>query len=284
MFVSQNGGAGAALPFLAPDMILSRLAADAGLAAPDPDPVPDAAGRAQALAGRYLSNRRVFSGPWQIFGATDALTVTALPDGSILVPAPILQTVARYWPVAPDVWESALGERIVAIRGEDGRVLRLADGMGIATHERVTPATDPMVPAGAIGLAALLSVTTLLGLLWRRGLAGGNRAGTVAALTGLAGAVSVWALVAAGVAMALVAGDLGMAFLIDQPQPTLVAFLTLGDAVAVLAVLGLAALIPVWARSGWGLWRRRHQSALALALGALAVALWRWGVAFGGAL
>ena len=282
VFVSQNGGTGASLPFLAPDMILGALAAEAGLQAPPPPSVPDASARAAEAAGRYLSNRRAFSGPAQVMAALAPLTVTALPNGALLVPNPFLQAVSRFEPVAPDLWEDATGERLWLIRDDRGRVVRLADGTGTQTHERAQGLNDPVWLGVGFGLAAFLALTTLLGLLWRRGLRGGSRAGTLAAVTAVAGAAGVWVMLGAVVAVGVAAAQLGSEFLFDQPQPTMTAVLAMADAVAVLAALVVLSLILVWRASGWSLGRRLHHSAFALALAGLAGLMVHWGLAFGG--
>jgi CubicO group peptidase (beta-lactamase class C family) len=282
VFLAQNGGRGAHLPLLVPTAMLGALAAEAGLAAPALPPVPDAAARAEEAAGRYLTNRRPFSGPGQILAALAPMTVSALPDGAILVPTPLSPGPVRHDPVAPDIWQDAQGARIALERDADGRVLRLADGSGTQTHERLRGLADPIWLWLSFAVAALLSITTLLGLLWRRGLAGGSGLGTVAATGALAGAASVLALAAAFVAAAQAAARLGSEYMFDQPQPTLTAVLAVSDAVAVAAGLGLVALALAWRAPGWRLWRRVHQSVFAVALAVFAGFLLRWGLAFGG--
>jgi CubicO group peptidase (beta-lactamase class C family) len=282
VFISQNGGTGAQLPLMVPAAILGALAARAGLAAPEPDTVPDAAARAVEAAGRYLTNRRTFSGPGQLLAALSPMTVTALPDGTLLIPTPLSQGPVRHDPVAPDIWQDAHGARVAFLRDGTGRITRLADGTGAQTHERLRGLADPVWLWLALGLAALLSVSSLLGLTWRHGLHGGTRAGTLVAAVPLAGAVSVLGLIGAGAAAGLAASRLGSQFLFDQPQPTLNAFLAMGDVVAVVAVLAVLALVPVWRVAGWSLWRRIHDTFFALALAAFAAFLLRWGLAFGG--
>ncbi len=282
VFLSQNGGTGADLPLMVPTEILGALAAQAGLQAAAPEPVPDAAARAAEAAGRYLTNRRVFSGPEQILAALSPMTVTALPDGALLIPTPLSQGPVRHDPVAPDIWQDAHGARVAFLRDGTGQIVRLADGTGAQTHERLRGLADPVWLWLAPGLAALLSVSSLLGLTWRHGLRGGTRAGTLVAAVPLAGAVSVLGLIGAGAAAGLAAARLGSQFLFDQPQPTLDAFLAMGDVVAVVAALALLALVPVWRVAGWSLWRRIHDTFFALALAALAGLLLRWGLAFGG--
>jgi len=82
IFISQNGGTGAGLPHLVPDLMLAQMASNAGVVPTDPQEVQDASERAAEAEGRYLTNRRTFSGPAQIFAALSPLVVIALPDGA----------------------------------------------------------------------------------------------------------------------------------------------------------------------------------------------------------
>ena len=284
VFISQNGGTGAGLPFLVPDLILAALAEDAGLSESAPQGVPDAHARAAEAAGRYLTNRRTFSGPGQFFGALSVLSVTAMPDGALVLPTATLPAPSRFEPIGPDLWQNIQGERISLIRNKDGQVVRLADGTGANTHDRLSGLADPIWLWFSLAGAVLLSVTTLLGLLWRHGLGGGSLFGSIAAGLALAGAVSVLGLLSAGVAAALAAARLGSEYLFDQPQPTMEMFLVAADIVAVLAGTVLLSLILVWRAPGWGLWRCLHHSAFAVALAAFSGLMLSWGLAFGGAI
>lgn len=282
VFIAQNGGTGGALPLRVPNMILSTMVTDAGLDAPTPQPVPDAATRAAEAAGRYLTNRRTFSGPGQILAALAPLSVTATPDGALMLPTPLSSGPVRHAPVAPDIWEDAEGARIAIIRDAEGRVARLADGTGAQTHERLRGFADPLWLWLALGLAVLLSITTVLGVIWRHGLKGGSRLGTWAAAISVAGAASVGLFIASGIAAAVTAGRLGSDYLFDQPQPTLEAVFVMGDVVAVVSGVAVLSLVMVWRAPGWRPWRRLHVSAFAVALAAVSAFMVRWGLAFGG--
>lgn len=163
-----------------------------------------------------------------------------------------------------------------------GQVVRLMDGMGVMTYERVRLANDPTLVLAGFGLSALLALSTLIGLIWRQGLKEGSRAGTLAAGLAVVAAVSVWALVAAVGLAVLVATQLGMEFMFDQPQPTLTAVLVLADVLAVFAALVLLSLVLVWRAGGWSLWRRLHHTGFALVLAATGALFVHWGLAFGG--
>lgn len=284
VFISQNGGTGASLPFLAADRILVALARDAGLRevmAPD---LPDAQARADEAAGRYLTNRRTFSGRAQFFGALDVLHLTATPDGALLLPTATLPAPSRFELIGPDLWQNAQGDRILLIRNEDGKIARLADGTGAHTHDRLSGLADPKWLWFSFGGAVLLSVTTLLDLLWRHGLGGGSVAGTVAAGISLAGAVGILGLLSAGLAAGLAAARLGSEYLFDQPQPTLEVSFVAADGVAVVAGAVVLSLVLVWRAPGWSLWRRLHHSVFAVALAACSGLMLSWGLAFGGAI
>ncbi len=279
VFISQNGGTGASLPFIVPDLILAHLAAEAGLSDAAPQPVLDAADRAADLAGRYLANRREFSGPLQALAPQ--ISVQALPDGAIIVPSMRLGAMVRHDPIAPDLWQERHGERIMAIRNDTGRVVRLMDSSGSMTYERMRLANDPMLAAAGFGFSALLALTTLLGLIWRRGLKGGSRMGTLVAGLGLVAAGVVWLLVIATGLAAATAAQLGMEYMFDHPQPTLVAVLVLVDVLAVLALI-LLALLVFWRGPGWSLGRRLHHLGFVLVLAVTAALFRHWGLAFGG--
>jgi pimeloyl-ACP methyl ester carboxylesterase len=155
VFISQNGGARMSLPFPGPDLILAHLAAEAGLRPSEPQSVADADTRAADVAGRYIANRRAFTGPMQHL--SPQVSVQALPDGAILAVSMRLAAVIRHDPIAPDIWQESHGKRIVAIRDDAGRVVRLMDGMGVMSHERARPANDPMLAFAGFGLSALLA-------------------------------------------------------------------------------------------------------------------------------
>ena len=134
VFIAQNGGVGAQLPLLVPTEILGALASDAGLGGPAREPVPDAALRAAEASGRYLTNRRTFSGPGQFLAALSPLVVTALPDGALLMPTPVSQWPVRHEPIAPT----------------SGRMRRARGSLSCATMRAVScalltgPARKPM--------------------------------------------------------------------------------------------------------------------------------------------
>jgi len=282
VFISQNGGAGTSLPLLVPELILSELATDAGLSLQTPPPQPDAIERAADAAGLYLTNRRPFSGRAKIFGALGPLVVTALPDGALMLPTNTDPVPSRFEPIGPDLWQSAQGARVFFLRDAAARVIRMADGTGAQTWDRATGLANPVSIAVTFGVAVLMSLTTLAGLVWHHGLAGGSRQGTLAAGMAAVCAVAVLTFLAACVAAALAATRLGSEFLFDQPQTTLAAVFFLANAVVVVAgLMALSVALAVHA-PGWSLFRKLHHGVFAVALLAFGGMLLHWDLAFGG--
>lgn len=282
IFISQNGGTGASLPLLVPDLILSELATNAGLERQTPPPPPDAPEMAAEVAGLYLTNRRPFSGRAKVFGALGPLFVTALPDGALMLPTNTGPGPSRFEPIGPDLWQNEYGARVAFLRDDTGRVIRMADGTGAQTWDRVSGLANPIWIAVTFGFAFLLSLTTLAGFIWRYGFAGGSRQGALAAVIAAVSAGAVWAFVVAGVAAALAASRLGSEFLFDQPQPTLAAVFLTADAMVVVAGLMVVSVALIARAPGWGLFRKLHHGVFAVSFLAFGGMLLHWGLAFGG--
>lgn len=279
VFVSQNSTASADPVQRLPDRVFDRLIAESGWPEPAPAVVEDAETRAEAAAGRYLSNRRAYSGLEKLFAGT-ALTSVQAEGAAIIVSTPAGS--ARFWPVGPDVYENRLGERVQFLRNEEGEIFRMAGTMGVHTHDRVGPASDPLLLFAAMGAAVFFSLTTWLGL-WRR-------LGRGQTVTGLGRALSLLDLAIAGLVFAF-AGILGaavaalsnfsMATLADYPPDPLPLFMLTGTLLTLAAGLAALATVPVWAGSGWSIWRKLHHTLFALALVWLGAELVVWGVGFG---
>jgi CubicO group peptidase (beta-lactamase class C family) len=277
IFLSQNSAQAFQPIVQVPDRIIDRHLGAAfrpDLAAED-----DTDALAE-LAGTYLNNRRVFTTFSAIVGASGTATVTPVSADAVTIAIPLDSILYRRLPEAEDVFESATGARIAFLRDEGGRIAAFADEQGVHTWERVGLLAAPMTLVGALGLATLLSCTTLLGAWKRRGNAApapGWRARALAAVPLIAALAVLW-FVGSGVLLAVDALDFDLAALQQRPWPTP---LMLHMHAAALAVAGaalalLAALLPIWRGSGWRLGRRIHASAFAVALGLLAFLLWQW--------
>jgi CubicO group peptidase (beta-lactamase class C family) len=277
IFLSQNSAQAFEPIVQVPDRIIDRHLGAAfrpDLAAEgDTDALSD-------LAGTYLNNRRVFTTFAAIVGASGTAAVTPVSADAITVATALDSSLYRRLPEAEDVFESATGARIAFLRDEDGRVAAFADEHGVHTWERVGRLAAPMTLVGALGLATLLSCTTLLGAWKRRGIdprPAGWRARALAAIPLIAALAVLW-FVGSGVLLAVDALDFDLAELQQRPWPTplMLHMHAAGLAVAGTALAMLAALLPIWRGSGWRLGRRIHASAFAVALVLLAVLLWQW--------
>ncbi|MEO0703445.1 MAG: serine hydrolase [Pseudomonadota bacterium] len=282
IFVSQNGGTGASVPLLLPDLILAELMAEAGFQSRTSDPVSYAAEHAADSAGLYLTNRRPFSGRAQFFGALSPLAVTATADGALLIQTNKVPAPSRFEAIGPDLWQSELGDRVAFFRDHSGQVFRMADGTGAHTYERANGLSNPLWLYAAFGLAGLLSISTLVALLWRHGLTGGSRIGTLASIIEPLASITFWAFVAAAGASVIAAIRLGSEYIFDQPQPTSEVFFLSADIVVVIATLLAVSQLLVWRASGWSVLRRLHASAFAAAMAIFGALLLYWGLAFSG--
>ncbi len=178
-----------------------------------------------------------------------------------------------------DLFESATGARMAFIR-EGNEVVALADSSGVHTLEKVGLLGNPQTALGALGAAVFLSLTTLLGFWWRLGRGPGYGQGPAAGFAAgasLLASLGVFGFVALVIRMLAELSDLDTAVLTSgYPLPSMLHTHYAGWALAGAAALLWLALIPAWKALGWGLWRRLHYTAFALALVLTAYLLWQW--------
>jgi len=118
---------------------------------------------AAEVAGRYISTRRLFSGPLMFSGIMNTTEVEARPDGSLDIQSS--GRISHWLPQGRDRFvESESGTPLAVSRGADGRVVRIASAelYPAAEFERA-PALVTWVPI----LAAFSFGTFLLALIVR---------------------------------------------------------------------------------------------------------------------
>ncbi|XBQ16779.1 MAG: serine hydrolase domain-containing protein [Oceanicaulis sp.] len=278
VFVSQSGTAASPYRRL-PHLVIDRLTGRAPVNAPP-------AGRlsldAESLAeyeGRYTPNRRTFEGFEKIITGVGAAEITAAEDGLIMSGGGESE---RYWPLAEDVFESRLGDRIVFQRDESGAVIRIADESGTNSFDPVTATTDPNLLMLAFAPAVFFSLTVWLGL-WRR--LGKDQAvtarGRLVSTLDLVSALAVFGLVGAFVVVAASFADFGLEFVEGYPHPPLIAIAVLAKIVFAAAALVIVATWPAFFGSDWSIWRKLHHLLFAAALAFLGWALWSWDLVTG---
>jgi CubicO group peptidase (beta-lactamase class C family) len=233
------------------------------------------------VAGTYLQNRRVFSSFATVFGVASIGEVTPLSADTLRI---TLNDEARqYHRVGKerDLFEAADGARIAFVR-EGGRVVALADSAGVHTLEKVNVLTAPNTFMGAVGVAALLALTTLLGFWWRLGRGPAYGEGFAAGFAATVSLMSALCVIAFAAVAGMLVIDLSKADLStmadNYPPASMLYTHYAGWAVAGAAGAMLLALIPAWVATGWGLWRRLHFSVFALTLALAAFLLWQWRV------
>lgn len=278
VFVSQSSVLTATPITLLPDQVIDRftgkpITAMQEAKREDAGPVAD-------LAGTYLTNRRAFTVFSAVFGAVGAAKVSALTPGVLLVSSHDASKQYREVVAARDVFEAADGQRIAFLRDESGRAVAFADTFGVHTFERVKFWAAPDTLCVVLGIATLLSLTTVLGL-WRRFGSGSSEGWPAALASGSGVLAAIGTLAFAGCVGVMTFDVLNVDLSVlpgNYPAPSMFAVHYTGWAVVVLAALMVWMLIPAWLWSEWRLMRRLHFSAFALALAALAALLWHWKV------
>ncbi|MGJ7460155.1 serine hydrolase domain-containing protein [Halomonas sp. MA07-2] len=276
VFVSQNSAHTMVPITQLPTLLIDRLT---GI---DPVPLfiddidPDALAE---LAGSYRNNRRVFSTFAAMLAAFNVTRLTPVSHESFELSHPMEGSdYYRRLDGAADVFENASGGRVAMVRDADGDVVALADAMGVHTLERLGIWEHPNTLMTLVGLASLLTLTTLLGA-WRRiGRGGvGTLPGRVAGTIGITACVAQGLFIAAVVVLAMGLADFDLSRLVDHyPATGMFLLHYAGWLVGGIALLILLALWPAWIGSGWSLWRRLHFSLFALALLLVSLQLWQW--------
>jgi CubicO group peptidase (beta-lactamase class C family) len=278
VFLSQNSTHSRSPISQLPDRIIDRMA---GLdLRADVEVEAGEAGALSEVAGTYLHNRRVFSSFAAVLGLAATATVQPLSGDALRISSGGEARQFRRVEGQRDVFEAADGSRIAFLRDGGGRVTAAADSMGVHTLEKVGAIGAPSTLFIAMGAAALLALTTLLGFWWRMGrYRDGGFASTIAAAIGLLAALAMIALLVTVGLMVTAFASFDLSTMPgNYPSPEMLNVHYAGWAVAGTAIAMLFALWPAWSGSRWGLWRRLHFSVFALTLAFLAFLLWQWRV------
>ncbi len=238
----------------------------------------DAADNASEVAGVYLSNRRQFTGVEKFFGVLS--TQKMIADGEVVYTEG--SSHLPYRRLAPDVYENRRGDRIVFVRDDNDRVVRLAGSSGTNTSERVSGLADPKWSMYAAGAALGLSLTTWLGL-WRRFGRDDEVTAAGRALSLFTLAATLPLFVVAALIFRFISKVEGLSYaemFVDYPPGNLGLLIAASSVAAVVGVAAFASILPAWSGSGWSIWRKGHHTAFALAYLVTAAILWNWGLAF----
>lgn len=277
VFISQNATSDRTLVSDLPALVIDHLLD--GQIAPARASGGDVA--ASEYAGTYLGNRRSFTQFEILFAANQVTTVTPVLDGALTLST--FGQASHYAPVPgrQDMFENRKGARVVFGRDARGRITHFSDGSAIHSYERVGVFTNPQTLNIALGLAVLLSVTTILGA-WRRQGRVVSHGGVGAWLNRADFAVAGIVLVFFGLLIAVfVTLSTSSAADMKAYPPSIVSMLRLaGLLVFAASVAMVASVAPAWLRSGWGVWRKLHHTAFVLAVAFLAVMLVFWRVIF----
>jgi hypothetical protein len=240
-----------------------------------------AADQASDYAGSFLNNRRSFTRFEKLFASRAMTSVAPGDDGSVVVSSS--GDTTRYAPVAgaADTYEDRYGNRIVFGRDESGSVRYFTGAMGVHSLEKIGGLDSPSSLNAAFALATLFSVTTWLGVLWRRGVLA-QRTGVGAALTvaDCAATVVYFAFLISLAWMVAVMSSATVADFVNYPPTAITVMRGIGLLLFLVCVVAVGSLWPAWHSSGWTVFRKLHHTLFVLSLAAVAFMLLRWNVVF----
>jgi CubicO group peptidase (beta-lactamase class C family) len=270
VFISTNTTGGGALIDGFVHALVARLfprgpgwpavPADAGAVAPASD-----------YAGSYLSSRRPYTTVERLF-MTSGATVAPAEDESLVVVSPMGES--RLDPLGGDLFISAeRGERVRFLRDGDGAVSHMLPPMPIMVMERPGLREDPRLLLGVLGGAAVVLLAAVVGAWLRRRRPPQQTtterwAGALMIVTGLTW-LTAYAVGFLGAAP--MAEDFSQVFY-GFPSPLFLSALWIALAAALLTVVSVLLLYPVWRDGVWPRWRRwRHTGVVLAALATLLV-------------
>jgi len=230
---------------------------------------------AEAVAGRYITSRRIFHGPLKFFAVLDGTIRISADEGRLIGAA----SNTPFLRIGDGLWENRLGDRLAFARNDEGIITHMVTPSGATDAVPVTWQNDPLILGGALAATVLFSLTTWLGF-WRRFRQQPETrgTGTVLSIVALLATLPVAGL---GLLAANMpdTGNLDFATVFsDWPIPFIANLSLAATVVAGTGALLLICLIPVWARSGWNRIRQIHFSLFALAYAALGLSFINWGL------
>lgn len=234
---------------------------------------------AAELVGAYVSNWRSFSTFEKIRSLGGDMVFSVGADGAAI--ATNRGKSQRFYPIGNDIWKTADGFRYKAYRDPQGRVFRISTYEGITTMDRVGFLGSSFGFNLMLGLALFFTVTTLLGAWWRWGREVpasplGNRLRVVPVTVAI-----VWILLAISIVwvvltIASIDPTKFQSGEVSYPPFAIKAVMFMAIAAAIAALAQVLALVPVWLKSGWSVWRRIHFTIYAVILALAVIVMWNW--------
>ena len=274
VFVSANAAhARASVRDLA-RLVVEHLAPDAR---PQPQPIAVSAQELQRYAGVYRGNRRPYRSVEKLLLGLDAeAVVTADAEASLRVHAD--GRTQRLLPIGPHLFQEADGNnRVQFLVGSGGEVSSYVYGHGILIMERVGALQRARSLYLLLAAVALICIVRLWRSRQRPRAARANPALFAVKALSRVNAVVWLAFLALAVITAITMGRDGSAVVFTYPSRWLLLAMLAATVAAVLTLLEVLALLPVW-RGQWGLGARLRYT---LGVGVLAltvVVLWTWNV------
>ena len=208
------------------------------------------------FAGNYLSNRRAYHSVEKLLASINGFVQVAAVEGGLLVSTP--GESVRYVATGPRSFSAVEGHgRVEFLADKYGAPVALAASSGIVVADRIDFLRLPRTLAMLLAASTLVAVFSLRGMLKRRRKRVMDRYSPrqrpgLAVVTALSLLINVSWLVAialgiwTGISLAIA----GNAVVFSYPSNSLVALLVATTSAAIMTLLGILALLPVW-RSKW---------------------------------
>jgi hypothetical protein len=275
VFVSTNTDSGVRLAAELPGLLLQHYFQSAR-PAPLPLPGKDAVANAKPYAGKYLSERRNHRHFEKLLTASNAV-VGVTKDGYLTLSAG--GETSRWVWEKPDVFRAVEGPGRLAFVRENGAVAGFVSPYGHDVYDRVGAFGDANTLYLLLALSALVSLGVLTGMWLRRRATRGDRS-AAARYTRWLGATGVaWLLFAALFAASFgQIASAGNEAVYTYPTSLLRIALWLAPLPALLSLIDLALLWPLWRAREAGLWRKLRHTLAVLAFAITVYAMWVWNV------
>ncbi|MGH8083010.1 MAG: serine hydrolase domain-containing protein [Lysobacter sp.] len=275
VFVSTNTDSGVRLAAELPGLLLQHYFERARPAAL-PVPGKDAAAQIAPYLGKYLSERRNYSHFEKLLTASNA-DIGATGDGYLTLSAGG-ETSRWVWEKA-DVFRAVEGPGRLAFLRDNGAVTGFVSPYGHDVYDRAGSFDSANTLYALLGLSVLVSLGVLTGLWLRRRASRGDRSAATRSTRWLGATALAW-LLFAGVFGASFAEltSAGNDAIFTYPTTLLRIALWLALVPALLSLIDLALLWPIWRAGDIGAWRKLRHTAAVLVFAVTVYAMWVWNV------
>lgn len=276
-FLSFNAAEGATARTAVTDSVLDYFYPGDGGALPalPAAPLAGSAERIAKIVGAYRLNRRSYTKLEGVAGLAGDLTFAPGEEGEIVLPIPRLG--GRFIEVAPFEFRKQGRQELLVFDTDDaGNVTRAFIGsLPIMVADKVPLLEQAGNHQLIIALALLASLFVIINAVRNRGTHTTQAATVGVARQALVGTSVANLLFAAGLAVVVAGADLEV-LIFDFPPPGTGLVLVLPLLSALLSIVCVALIVPVWRAAECNLWQRLRFTYTTLVFALFVLVLWYW--------